>query len=310
MVNDLHIVSAVDTIINDKVIFNSLTIICRYSMSGVSKKYIVFDLDETIGHFYLIRLIWESICEFISYNKIPYTLTQKDFNSLIETFPEILRPDILNILSFLKRKKRQGICKGVMIYTNNKYNSVWVKMIIQYIEDTLNGGVFDRTVLAFKLNGEIQEPCRTSNEKKLSDFIACCKLPSNIKLCYFDDNEFPDMYEDNVYYWTVKPYYYYYTSEVIQNRIFASNILSNIILVNGDMPKNVIDRNKVMFIKYMSKFLNIKHMIYKEKEALDYELDKIVSKRMLTHLNIFFNEFVSRKLLYLEDSSDSNDELT
>ena len=275
-------------------------------MSKPSKKYIVFDLDETIGHFYLIRLIWESISEFISYNKIPYRLSQKDFNNLITAFPEVLRPDILNILGFLKRKKVQGLCKGIMVYTNNKYHSSWVNMIIRYIEDALGGGVFDRTILAFKINGEIQEPCRTSNDKKLSDFIACCKLPQNIQICYFDDTEFPDMYEDNVYYWTVKPYYYCYSSNVIQNRMFSSNVLNTLILSNREMPKSMLDKNKVLFIKYMTKFLDIRKMIYKEKEIIDYELDKIVSKRMMTHLNIFFNEFVSRKLLYLEDSSDSS----
>ena len=91
-------------------------------------------------------------------------------------FPEVLRPDILNILGFLKRKKNQGICKGIMVYTNNRYDSKWVNMIIRYIEDSLGGGIFDRTILAFKLNGQVQEPCRTTSDKKLSDFIACCKL--------------------------------------------------------------------------------------------------------------------------------------
>ena len=116
------------------------------------------------------------------------------------------------------------------------------------------------------------------------------------------------MYEDNVYYWTVKPYYYYYSSNIIQNRMFSSSVLNTLILSNGEIPKSILDKNKVLFIKYMTKFLDIRKMIYKEKEVIDYELDKIVSKRMMTHLNIFFNEFVSRKLLYLEDSSDSSND--
>ena len=114
------------------------------------------------------------------------------------------------------------------------------------------------------------------------------------------------MYEDNVYYWTVKPYYYYYSINSIHHRVFNCKTLTDIILHNGKMSKNIVDKNKVLFIKYMTKFLDIRKMIYKEKEPLDYELDKIVSKRMMTHLNIFFNEFVSRKLMYLEDSSDSS----
>ena len=47
----------------------------------------------------------------------------------------------------------------------------------------------------------------------------------------------------------------------------------------------------------MSKFLELKNILYKEKETLDYEMDKIVSKRIMTHLNIFFNKFVSQQLL-------------
>jgi hypothetical protein len=272
------------------------TIIYIYCMPVTGQKYVVFDLDETIGHFYLIRLIWESISEFIRFNNIPYTLSQHDFNLLINIYPEVLRPDILTILLSLKRKKSQGICKGVMIYTNNKYPSDWVYMILNYIEQRLGGGIFDKTVLAFKLDGETQEPCRTSTDKILGDLIRCCKLPSNIKLCYFDDTDFPEMYEDNVYYWKLKPYYYYYTEKVIKTRMFMSDILNNI-LFKGTVPVEVLHVNKSLFINYMSKFLELKNILYKEKETLDYEMDKIVSKRIMTHLNIFFNKFVSQQLL-------------
>ena len=62
-------------------------------------KYVVFDLDETIGHFILIRNIWSSLVRFINYNNINYSLTQDDFNKILDKFPGLFRPGILPILS-------------------------------------------------------------------------------------------------------------------------------------------------------------------------------------------------------------------
>jgi hypothetical protein len=82
------------------------------------QRVVVFDLDETLGHFHLIRLIWESIHEFINYNNIPYMMGQTDFNDLFDIFPEMLRPEVLSILLFLKNEKDRGACNGIMVYTN------------------------------------------------------------------------------------------------------------------------------------------------------------------------------------------------
>lgn len=62
-------------------------------------RVVVFDLDETLGHFHLIRLVWESINNFIGFNKIPYMMGQTDFNNLFDIFPEMLRPDIPSLYS-------------------------------------------------------------------------------------------------------------------------------------------------------------------------------------------------------------------
>ena len=87
-------------------------------------KYVVFDLDETIGHFILIRNIWASLVRFISYNNINYSLTQDDFNKILDKFPGLFRPGILPILLSLKKKKQTGLCKGVMVYTNNDIRKI------------------------------------------------------------------------------------------------------------------------------------------------------------------------------------------
>ena len=52
-------------------------------MKSTKQKIVVFDLDETIGHFYLIRLLWDSVHHFIEYNNIPYMMDQTDFNNYV-----------------------------------------------------------------------------------------------------------------------------------------------------------------------------------------------------------------------------------
>ena len=71
-------------------------------MSKKSKYIMVFDLDETLGHFSELG----AFCEVIQdYNK--RKITFNEFYKLMDLFPEFLRPDILKILSFLKNKKKK-----------------------------------------------------------------------------------------------------------------------------------------------------------------------------------------------------------
>ena len=253
-------------------------------------KYVVFDLDETIGHFILIRNIWASLVRFISYNNINYSLTQDDFNKILDKFPGLFRPGILPILLSLKKKKQTGLCKGVMVYTNNRYPKDWVYRLINYIEYKLDGGVFDNIILAFKLDGVIQEPCRTSKDKKYTDFIRCCRLPYNIELCYFDDVVYPDMNIDNVYYLKVRPYLYYYTPDEIMKRLFSVKVVQNL-LYNPNDSENIINENKQIFTSYLLKYLELKKVVCIDKDPVDFEVDKISTKRMVTHLHVFFTRF-------------------
>ena len=253
-------------------------------------KYVVFDLDETVGHFILIRNIWDSLERFVNYNKLIHTFTQKDFNTILDKFPELFRPGILSILSSLKKKKRQGLCKGIMVYTNNRYSKEWVYRLINYIEYKLGGDVFNNIILAFKLNGTIQEPCRTSKDKKYTDLIRCCRLPYNIELCYFDDVIYPEMDIDNVYYLKVKPYYYYYTPDDIIKRLFNVKVIQKIVYNNSE-NEETIKNNSSIFTKYILKYLEMKNVACLSKDPHELVVDKIVTKRMITHLHVFFTRF-------------------
>ena len=243
---------------------------------------VVFDMDETLGHFHLIRLIWESLHKFIVFNRIPYRIDQGDFDALLDMFPEMLRPEIISILSILHEKKDDGSCSRVMIYTNNKYSKEWVYLIINYIERKLGGRqLFDNIVLAFKYKGKVQELLRTSKKKKYIDFVSCCKLPSDVKICYFDNTVFPEMERDNVYYLKVRAYCYTFGEAEVRKRIIVPPFLERVLCM-------ALPQHSDIFVQFLIKNLLRKKYVFREKSFLDYEMDKVTSKRIRTHLNTFF----------------------
>tara|TARA_Y100000816_G_scaffold286143_1_gene266811 strand:+ start:13192 stop:13965 length:774 start_codon:yes stop_codon:yes gene_type:complete len=254
----------------------------------MNKKVVVFDLDETIGHFQIIRVVWDSLKRFINFNSIPYVLDGKDFNVLMEMFSEVLRPEIFNIFSKINNLKRTNECNGIMIYTNNRYNKEWVYMILNYIESIVNEKVFDNVILAFKYNGKIQQACRTGNEKKLDDFLRCCKLPKSVQICYFDDVEHSQMVSDEVYYLKVKPYFFTYSHKYVLNTIYNSILLTNILLAEKDTRS--LSENKRRFLQYLQNCLEFNGVEDGAKNKLEQNIDVIVSKRIMSHLNIFFNQ--------------------
>jgi hypothetical protein len=274
---------------------------------GNANKYVVFDLDETIGHFVLIRNIWDSLHRFITYNDIKYKLTQYDFNLLLNEFLELFRPGILSILLSLKKKKLQGLCKGIMIYTNNRYSKDWVHRITDFIEQRLGGDIFDNIVLAFKLNGEIQEPCRTSKDKKYSDFIQCCRIPQDvqIELCYLDDVFHPEMDIANVYYLKVKPYVHCFSHQEIMNRLFRVKTICKILYIKDNNEK-VNDKHREMFSQYIQKYLSMKNVLCEQNHPVDYNIDKLITKRMVTHIHVFFTRFFPGYIDIDDDTSSSS----
>jgi FMN phosphatase YigB (HAD superfamily) len=63
-------------------------------------KIIVFDLDETLGYFQELSFFIDAL-EYILNKKI----TKQHFYELLDRYPEFLRPQILTILSLLKRTR-------------------------------------------------------------------------------------------------------------------------------------------------------------------------------------------------------------
>ena len=83
-------------------------------------KIVIFDLDETLGYFVKFGIFWDCLNKYFFHHKIEYSLNQSDFNEILDLYPEFLRPNIINILSYLKNKKSTKNCQKIMIYKTKK----------------------------------------------------------------------------------------------------------------------------------------------------------------------------------------------
>ena len=186
---------------------------------------------------------------------------QDTFDTLLDLFPEFVRPHMLTILKYLKRQKTDFICNKVMIYTNNQSpTEKWIQYIKIYFENKLKYPLFDKIIGAFKINGKKIELGRTSHKKSYTDLITCAKLPINTQICFVDDTYYPEMDVSNVVYVKVKqPYIYDLSNEVIMKRL------------------KIKDKDALLFT-------------YIEKDKKEFELDKIISKKIMLCLQNFLTK--------------------
>jgi hypothetical protein len=238
-------------------------------------KIVVFDLDETLGYFSEFGMIWETLSEYISKNN-PNKINQELFNDILDIFPEFLRPNIFYILDYLKRKKIKSKCNRLILYTNNQGPTEWARSIIKYFEMKMHYDLFDQIISAYKIDGHQVEMCRTTHSKTHGDLMKCAKLSENDEICFLDDLYHPGMENEHIYYINVKPYKYDLNFTEIINRLLNSNKI------------NIIDENefKAEFSKNLQKY----HYSPRTKKINEYNIDTIISKRILHHLKDFFGD--------------------
>jgi hypothetical protein len=261
------------------------------STSIISQKVIAFDLDETLGYFSDLYILWYSISKHIYQNDFydDYSV----FKYMLDFYPEFLRYGILNILGYLYHKKISGECSHIYLYTNNqcfgKDNPKWISLITRYFEEKVNTQpnipLFDHMICAFKINNQIIEPMRTTQTKTYNDFIRCTLLPKTTEICFIDNTQYNKMKNDRVYYIQPKSYQHsLYVYEIIDR--FASkwiqtpltnefmNILQSNLLANQSTKEismensqiNLIVSQKIMY--YLKEFflLSTKTKVHKTKK--------------------------------------------
>lgn len=236
---------------------------------------VVFDMDETLGHFSQLNIFWSILKDYFSNHN--YNYDYKDFFKLLDTFNLFLRPEIIKILNYLIEEKKNKRCDKIMIYTNNQGPKSWAELIRDYFHDKLKYKIFDQIIGAFKVGGKQIEVCRTSHYKSVKDLINCTKLPDETKILFIDDQHHPEMEGNNVVYLHIKPYIYKYKFIDMINSYYNEHysLIDN--LSGHD--------NYYNFFKY-----NLSN--YKEfgetKSQLEEEIDRILSKKIIQHLSDFF----------------------
>ena len=246
-------------------------------------KIVVFDLDETLGYFTELGIFWDCLKKYLKSENNATILSQTDFNDILDLFPEFLRPNIINILTYLKKKKDTKCCHKMMIYTNNTGFLEWANHIIAYFESKIKYKLIDQLIAAFKINGKQIEMCRTTYEKTHKDLIKCTKIPQNAEICFLDDTFYSEMVNENIYYINVKPYYYDLKFGEMINKF-----------KNSDCGKRIV-KDDANFEKFMNNELKNYNYKYLDKNLQEYEIDKVLGKQIMTHLQEFFNKSMKNK---------------
>ena len=167
------------------------------------RKVVVFDMDETLGHFVQLSMFDYYLTSM--YNK---KISRNRFFKIMDMFPKILRPDILNIIKSIKKLKSKDKNIKVFIYTNNTGCKQWVYRIKSYIEKKVKSKIFDRVICGWKYDDIVIEPNRTGYRKTYEDLLRCGHLSKKDKILFLDDKYHEFMIHKNIRYLYLEPYRY------------------------------------------------------------------------------------------------------
>ena len=261
----------------------------------LSKKYvIVFDLDETLGHFSQAFRFWDLLKIYLNNNN----LHENNLFKLFDLFPEFFRTDIFKLLKLIKYKKQKKICDKVMIYTNNCGPNNWVSLIKDYIHKKINYNLFDQIIRAFKINGKHIELCRTSYNKTHRDFINCTKLPENTEICFIDDNYHHKMQHENVLYINVKPYYNIFDYKFMCKKYYNNN--KNLFKTHYNEFENFIINNT-----YYDDYTKL----YVEKSTVEKNIEFLITQKMIKEIKLFLSQnkkYTRKHKLYNNNKTRKN----
>lgn len=208
-------------------------------MSEINNKIIVFDLDETLGYFSQLYILWRAL---INLSKTKLSVT--DFYKLCDIYHFYYHPEIINILNYLHEQNIKPI-----IYTNNQALHWWPKLITFYLNHKISVihnkkvNLFQDVIGSYTLNGYYNDKRRTSNAKKYSDLVRIINTSEKMKILFLDDQEHPEMRHNNVEYIQVPQYI----------NVLPANIIINTFL-NNPYGKHFITKNQIniqFFINYI-----------------------------------------------------------
>lgn len=244
-----------------------------YMVKQKTKTAVVFDFDETLGDFGQYHQLTKYITLLKGKDEddmLPLT----DHLELLQNFSNYMRPNLINILYFIKESKMKFNYK-VVLYTNNQGGKPWVRTIMKVLETyATDNSLFDKIIYAYRIKEgntyKIIENKRTSDYKKYSDFIAITRYPKNTKVLFFDDQVHPEMKHPNVEYYNTKPYRFSYSPEEILVK------LKNI-GYNSDNGYNVNITDIKRIISFDSRYSTIKNGNFDTDQMISQRISQIVA---------------------------------
>ena len=241
------------------------------------EKVIVLDLDETLGSFGDLYILWSGITQ------LHPQFTQ--FEPLLDLYPEFLRYGILTILEFLYEKKKTKECSKIFIYTNNRCSKEWVQNICSYFQTKIHKlqpkgdlliPLFNTLICAFKIKNKHVEKHRTTHKKTYADLIRCATLSKDVEIGFVDDVEHEDMKNSRVYYICPKPYYH---------KLSCKEIIRRFVTYKWFIPKK---SKLVHSIDFWAKwFRSHGRQNGSEYSQKSIDEDTAISVKMLYHIKYF-----------------------
>ena len=194
------------------------------NQNNKNEKYIVFDVDETLGYFSQLGAFMDALSFY--YKDFSRSHFER-FNEILDLYPEFIRTNMIDILKYINNKKSQGTCGGIFIYTNNQGPRTWVQHIAKYFEYKVGGGdqLFDKIIAAYKVNGKVVEQGRTSQNKTYADLLRITGISPQAEVCFVDDLNHPGMRHSNVLYLNVKPYVKTLSTNEMIRRYMGSGVV-------------------------------------------------------------------------------------
>ncbi len=233
------------------------------------EKIFVFDLDETIGSFRELILIWNQ------YLKKADNSTVFRF---LDLYPECLRYGILSIFDVLLKKKQSGELSAIFFYTNNIYSPEWPIILQKYLDYKMNTTNFiDNIVGAFKNGTKIIEPKRRSIHKTYTDFLRCTLISRNTEICFIDDTYYDKMAVGKVFYIQPLAYLHKLSRQTVIDRFLNAGFLN-------------ISSSEIL-AKYTREIQDIFQQMFGNEDTTSAEMFAIdieVSKKMMYTVREFF----------------------
>ena len=166
---------------------------------------IVFDLDETIGHFSQLYAIYIKMKQI--YN---FEISVTHLHSLFQKYIKAFRPGIFLLFAYIKVLKESNAHLLTVLYTNTTLPKIWIHAIITFIEKKIHlqesSTLFDHVI-------DITHPLRKTLKKNIKDLTFICKIaPDNMAILFIDNVKHTSIHHKYMIYTHVYSYMYRYSN--------------------------------------------------------------------------------------------------